>query len=196
MLTKLIDHFGSLKNIRICLKDVVRAKFIIPTVPQMRRGSNTSAPSDTSTDSAPFVALSLAFIGVQCSLSVVSLVGCWSLPRSLSSTCCLKQDSLWPDRRSASFVWLSLENCKGKAFTASLSSVCSVKVSPNVQPESPNVLLRDYIVFLHFLSLLGRVLFHHMDTYPSTACGVNQSLLLYRCGTRWQVLLKYFFSTN
>lgn len=76
MLTKLIDHFGSLTNIRVCLKDVVRDKFIIPTVPQMRSRFKYLCTIWHFYRFSSFCCLkasSLAFAGVQCSLSVVSI---------------------------------------------------------------------------------------------------------------------------
>lgn len=60
-----------------------------------------------------------------------------------------------------------------KGFHSFSSSVCCVKVSPSVQPESPNVSLQDCIMLLDDLSLSGRVLFHHMDGTQQPAVGIT-----------------------
>lgn len=90
MLTKLIDHFDSLKNIRICLKDLVRDKSIIPKVPQIRSRFKYLCTIWHFYRLSSFCCLkasSLAFASVQCSLNVVSR----SLPRLSSPACCLRR---------------------------------------------------------------------------------------------------------
>lgn len=76
MLTKLIDHFDSLKNIRICLKDLVREKFIIPKIPQIRSRFKYPCAIWHFYRFSSFCCLkasSSAFVNVQCSLNVVSI---------------------------------------------------------------------------------------------------------------------------
>lgn len=199
MLTKLIDHFDSLMNIRTCLKDPVRDKFMIPKVPQIRSRFKYLCTSDTSTDSVLLLPQGIQLGLYNCTV-LNECCKCWLAGTSQGHRV---QPAAWSRAvtdptgdQPALFSWV-LKTAKER--DSHLSEQCVQWVGKFLPMSSLNLptccckITSCYCIICLCWEEICSI------TWAPThqlSVGVNQCRLIYRCWTRWQVLLKSFLSAS